>query len=393
LSAVAPLMQEGKHSLFTFRLFHGITASGWGRLLAQHRYAISPSRLPLVLQISAMSVVNSTLGSIQNLVFSDRIAASTIDVPPIFILGHWRTGTTYLHELIALDDAFAAPTTLECVGPSQFLVVGWLARILSVMLPFMFPEKRPMDDMPVSLDRPQEDEIALVNLGFRSPLESLIFPNHRPAGNQFLNIIDLSPDQLEPWKAGLRRFFQSVNFRCRREMPERARRIISKSPQHTARIRTLCEMFPSAQFIHTVRHPYEVFASTMRLMRVMFGFVGVQKPVLGPLPGGGPSLEEYVIDTMDLLYRDFFAETAMLAPGRLSQVRYEDLVLRPVDKVGRIYRELGLGSIEPMRPKLEAYLASIKEYTPNRLRISDEHKALVNHRWRWYLDRFGYQES
>ena len=144
MSAVAPLMQEGKHSLFTFRLFHGITASGWGRLLAQHRYAISPSRLPLVLQISAMSVVNSTLGSIQNLVFSDRIAASTIDVPPIFILGHWRTGTTYLYELIALDDAFAAPTTLECVGPSQFLVVGWLARILSVMLPFMFPEKRPI---------------------------------------------------------------------------------------------------------------------------------------------------------------------------------------------------------------------------------------------------------
>ena len=45
-----------------------------------------------------------------------------------------------------------------------------------------------------------------------------------------------------------------------------------------------------------------------------------------------------------------------------------------------------------MRPKLEAYLASIKEYTPNRLRISDEH-ALENHRWRWYLDRIGYQEG
>jgi hypothetical protein len=389
LTAGATLMQEGKHSLFTFRLFHGITASAWGRLLAQHRYAISPSRLPLVLQISAMSVVNSTLGSIQNLVFSDRIAASTIDVPPIFILGHCRTGTTYLHELIALDDAFTAPTSLECVAPSQFLVAGWMARILS----FMLPKKRPMDDMLVGLDRPQEDEIALVNLGFSSPLESLIFPNHRPAGSQFLNITDLSPDQLEPWKAGLRRFLQSVNFRCRRELPDRATRIISKSPQHTARIRTLCEMFPSAQFIHTVRHPYEVFASTMRLMRVMFGFVGVQKPVLGPLPGGGPSLEEYVIDTMDLLYRDFFAETAMLAPGRLSQVRYEDLVLRPIDEVGRIYGELGLGSIEPMRPKLEAYLASIKEYKPNRLRISDEHKALVNHRWRWYLDRFGYQAS
>ena len=133
-------------------------------------------------------------------------------------------------------------------------------------------------------------------------------------------------------------------------MPDRDRRMVLKSPPHTARIPTLREMFPQAQFIHTVRHPYEVFASTMRLMRVMYGFIGVQEPVLGPLPGGGPSLEEYVIDTMDLLYRDFFAEQAMLPPGRLSQVRYEDLALRPIDEVGRVYRELGLGSIESIRP-------------------------------------------
>jgi omega-hydroxy-beta-dihydromenaquinone-9 sulfotransferase len=389
LSADAPLMQEGKHSLLTFRLFHGITASGWARLLAQHRYAISPSRLPLVLQMSMSSVVSSALSSIQDLVFSDRIAASTIDVPPIFILGHWRTGTTYLHELIALNDAFCAPTSLECGTPGHFLVSGSLVRFLS----FMLPAKRPMDDMQVGFDRPQEDEIALVNLGFRSPFESMIFPNHRPAGNEFLNIGDLAPDQRERWKAGLLRFLQSVNLRCRREMPDRDRRMVLKSPPHTARIPTLREMFPQAQFIHTVRHPYEVFASTMRLMRVMYGFIGVQEPVLGPLPGGGPSLEEYVIDTMDLLYRDFFAEAAMLPPGRLSQVRYEDLASRPIDEVGRLYRELGLGSIEPIRPKLEAHLASIKEYKPNQLPISDEHKALVNDRWCWYFDRFGYQAS
>ncbi len=382
-------MQEGEYSLLTFRLFHGITASAWGKLLAEHRFAVSPSRLPLVLQISALSVLNSSMSNIQNLFFSDHIAEATIDVPPLFIIGHWRTGTTYLHELIALDDAFTAPTSLECCAPSQFLVAGWLARILS----FMLPEKRPMDDMQVGFDRPQEDEIALVNLGFCSPFESMIFPNHRPMGNQSLNIADLAPEQLETWKAGLRRFLQSVNYRCRREMPEHDRRIVLKSPPHTARTRTLREMFPSAQFIHTVRHPYAVFTSTMRLMRAMFGFVGVQKPVLGPLPDGGPSLEEYVIDTMNLLYRDFASEADSLAPGRLSQVRYEDLASRPIDEVGRVYRELGLGPIEPLRPKLEAHLASIKEYKPNKFRISDEHKALVNHHWRWYLDRFDYEAS
>src|SRR5262249_37471285 len=121
LSAGAPLVQEAKHSLFTWRLFHGITAPAWARLLAQHRFAVSPSRLPLVLQMCLSSTVCSALSGIQTLVYSDRIAASTIEVHPIFILGHWRTGTTYLHELIALDDAFCAPTSLECGAPGHFL--------------------------------------------------------------------------------------------------------------------------------------------------------------------------------------------------------------------------------------------------------------------------------
>src|SRR4029077_5609932 len=83
----------------------------------------------------------------------------------IFIIGHWRTGTTLLYELLTLDQRFIAPTPMECFAPAVCLGFGRVLRWLS----FMLPANRPMDNMPVGWDRPQEDEFALMNLGLGSP--------------------------------------------------------------------------------------------------------------------------------------------------------------------------------------------------------------------------------
>ncbi len=38
-------------------------------------------------------------------------------LPPLFILGHWRSGTTYLHNLIVRDDQSARPTLYQVLFP------------------------------------------------------------------------------------------------------------------------------------------------------------------------------------------------------------------------------------------------------------------------------------
>ena len=72
---------------------------------------------------------------------------------PLFILGHPRTGTTLLHNLLSLDvETFGVCSTF-CAGfPSSFL---WFERFKS-LLSGMCDSKRPMDDMELSLDVPQE---------------------------------------------------------------------------------------------------------------------------------------------------------------------------------------------------------------------------------------------
>lgn len=366
-------------------------ASAWFPLLLRNRLAISPTRIPLALQVSIYSIINSTLHLVQECIFGKGIAEAEIARPPIFIIGHWRTGTTHLHELLALDEGLVAPSTLECFVPAHFLVSARFLRLLAWFL----PATRPMDDMPFGWDHPQEEEFALLNLGLGSPYEMILFPNHRPCGHEFLNMTEITPRQAEAWEAGLLRFLKQVQFRSNREKTNgsAAKRFVLKSPPHTARLPILRKLFPDAQFIHMVRHPYDIFESTVRLWRALWDTQGCQRPRLGRLPNGAPTIEQYVLQTMELLYRDFPSQAAALPAENLCEVRYEDLVRTPIAEMQRIYRCLGIGAFEPIQPLVERHLLNRRAYTPNPRRISQECKAEVSRRWQWYMERYDYSPA
>lgn len=368
-----------------------MAASIWFRVLARNRFAVSPTRLPLAVRLSIDSIFSSVLGIAQNLIFGRRIDTFRLDQPPIFIIGHWRTGTTYMHELLNLDERFTAPTALECFAPAHFLISGPILRLF----PFFLPRKRPMDDVLVSWDSPQEDEFALLNLGLNSPYETLMFPNHRPLWPEFLVLSGLPEEEIEAWKVGFLRFLQTVNFRSNADAEPTAgsKRIVLKSPPHTARLDVLRQMFPDAQYIHMVRHPYEIFASTVMLWRALYETQGLQRPSFGPIANRAPSIEHYVLDMMDLLYRDFFDQSAKIPARQFCQVRYEDLFRRPVAEIERVYEELNLGELSSLRPKLELQLRQRKGYQPNEHHCAEDYKAEICRRWGWYMERFGYEAS
>lgn len=163
-STMPPISIRNKYPFYAFRTWQGMTASSWFRILARNQFAVSPARIPFAIEASIDSIFSSILSVSQDLIFARRIDGSVLGKPPIFIIGHWRTGTTYLHELINLDDRFTTPTALECFAVAHFLVSGPLLRLFSSFL----PSKRPMDDVLVSWDSPQEDEFALLNLGLNS---------------------------------------------------------------------------------------------------------------------------------------------------------------------------------------------------------------------------------
>jgi hypothetical protein len=315
---------------------------------------------------------NSALGALQEVVYRQALLKAPPGDDPVFIIGHWRTGTTLLHELLALDPRFRAPTNYECLAPHHFLLTArWVTRWTS----FTLPRTRPPDQMRVTWDSPQEDEFALCNLGVPSPYERIAFPNERLQNIDYLELDSLGDDARRQWEERLQEFFKRLSH-------ARAGRLVLKSPTHTFRLPTLVRMFSNARWINIVRNPFAVFSSTVRLWRSLYEAYGYQQPRY-------EGLEEEVLATFERMHARLEA-TRGLAGEALVDVRYEDVVKEPVAMLEQIYNALQLGEFDVVRPAVERYLADRSGYVPNQHRVEARWEGAIRERWKPYFERYGY---
>src|SRR5262249_20132702 len=134
---------------WTPRIWEGCDFFAWARLLVRNRFAVSPSCLHVVLVVTFVSVFHTILRLIQETACGPRARATPIRDAPLFIIGHWRTGTTLLHEMLVLDPRHTFPTTYECLEPNHFLLTeGILTRLFN----WFMPSRRPMDNMAAGWD-------------------------------------------------------------------------------------------------------------------------------------------------------------------------------------------------------------------------------------------------
>ncbi len=356
------------------RFWEGSDFFAWLRLLWRNRFAVEPPYWYIAAIVSGMSLTNTLLRWLQHSRFGDKIDRTPVPNAPVFVVGHWRTGTTLLHELLILDDRFTSPNTAQCFMPCHFLLSeDFFKRFLW----FLMPEKRPMDNMAAGWDRPQEDEFALCLLGRPSTYADVAFPNRPPLDPGALDLSGLTPRELAEWKRTFRRFVQTLTLRD-------PRRLVLKSPPHTARIPVLLELFPDARFVHIKRDPYTLFASTVNLWLAMGRRHGFQTP------RGGPALEEKVFREFRVIYERLFEAKPLIPAGRFCEVSYEELTADLVGTMRRVYGELELGGFEAAVPQLEEYAARSKGYEANKYQITDALRANVKARWGDLIERLGY---
>jgi len=364
-------------SWYSPRFWHGMRLGTWLKQLVRNRFALSPRKIPMAFAVTAASTANSGLAAIDRLVYARRVAQVELAQSPLFILGHWRSGTTFLHELLIRDANHTYPSTYQCFAPHHFVLSqSWLAPLTEMLL----PHRRPMDNMEMGWQRPQEDEFALCNMGVPTPYLSTMFPNHGAVCTEYADLQDLSPADLGRWRHELLTFFQRIAYRDNR-------RIVVKSPLHTARVRTLLEMFPKAKFVHLVRDPYDVFASTVRLWKSLNEVQGFQ------VPGDQSWLDEYVLDTLVRMYEAFEQDRRLLSDEQLFELRYEDLVANPQLQLEQLYGQLKLGDFSQVEAATQRYLAEVKNYRTNRHQLEEATQQQIRQRWSIYFQKYGYLAS
>lgn len=367
------------HGSFAVYLWHGMGTATWWRLLRRNRFAMTFNCVPQILTTTLLSPFNSALSLVSDMRFGRALRDYEIEEDPIFILGHWRTGTTWLHELLTVDRRLGYPTTYECFMPGHFLLTEPVARF---WFNKVMPETRPQDGVAVGHDRPQEDEFALVNLGMPSPYMSMAMPRRGPVDMDYLDLKNLDAERREIWKRCFYDFVKRVSFRQRR-------RLIVKSPTHTARMRTLLELFPKARFIHIARDPLAVYPSALHNWRAMISTQGLQNPGYEE-----KWLHEFVLSAFERMFRCYEEDRPLVPEGQLVEVTYEDLNANPIDNLRHIYRHLDLGDFGQFEPDIRAHLSKQRDYKTNDYRtIPDADRADLVRRWRPYFDRFGYDTA
>lgn len=353
-------------------------ADFWGlvRILNSNRWHVSPSCWPGCCVDLAIAMANSGLGAVQSVLYRSRIKRLEIQPDPVFVIGHWRTGTTLLHELLGLDPRHTCPTTYQCFVPRHFLLTEqWLKPWTG----FALPANRPPDQMITAWDSPQEDEFALCNLGIPSPYATIAFPNSPPAFMEYLTLESVSLRQREQWKQAWMSFLKGLYYR-------QPGRMILKSPTHTFRLPVLLEMFPNARFVNMVRHPTTVFLSTVRLWKSLFTTHGYQKPHFA-------DLDDFVFETFGQMHERLEATRDLVPSGRLIDVRYEELVDDMVGTTQSIYEGLQLDGFDQVRPLIQEYVSSHRDYQPNRHQATPEIESDVYARWKPYFEKYGYAST
>lgn len=318
---------------------------------------------PIYLARFTMLLFNSFISSILFLAekknFSKRIKETAITKPPVFIIGHWRTGSTLLHQFLSLDPQLTVPTMVQTTIPDHFL---FSTKYYIPILKKALPETRPMDQVPLSPLQAQEDEFALLRMGCESPLEKLIFPSR---GGYFLsgykNYVGKGV-KLDTWKKNLFTFYRKITL-------VENKRIVSKNPYHTMRMELLAEMFPGAKFIHITRDPLVVIPSTIRMWNIVAEQNKLKKGWTGPSISEAASVLKS--------YLDHVAICSEKLDNPFVEIRFEELEENPLEILKKLYNELDMPWTVEFQTSLTPFIEASRGYEKNTYTLGAEERVLI----------------
>ncbi|MCK5159929.1 MAG: sulfotransferase [Candidatus Heimdallarchaeota archaeon] len=306
--------------------------------------------------------------------FSTRkIKKVKFNEPPIFILGHWRNGTTHLHNLMTQDERFAYFTIFRMVHPHVFL---YWERIFRPFFKLVLPKSRPMDNMPLSFYGPQEEENGIANLCGLSINLACVFTSRRDNYLKYGSFVAATPKENDIWKKTY------LNYLKKLALNKKGKRLLIKSPAMTQRIPMLLEMFPNAKFIHIRRDPYVTFFSIKQLYAKLFPTYYLQTPV--------GDEDAFILRIYNYTYRKFFSDYEMIPKENFIEVSFEDIEENPIREIQKIFQQLELQWTPEYEKQLSDYIDSIVNYEKNVYNITNEDREMIYSNCKEIIEKWGY---
>ena len=322
-----------------------------------------------------ISLISEPFRWLEIAIYSRKLARTPLPRSPVFIIGHWRSGTTFMHNAIAQDKQFAFINTYHSVFTNQFFVSRWLFKPL---MKFLLPEKRPADNVLLSLELPQEEGIALSNMNSFGFYNFFYFPRDwKSFYKQYINGDGSTEVQLKSYGRRYKRLIAQALLEYGRK------EFISKFPPNTGSISHLLKLFPEAKFIYTYRNPLMVFQSTVHFFETTHEALKLQ-------PFEKPDFEEMVFELYEMLVMDYEKQKSLIPKDHLVEIRYEDFQQDPISGLRQIYHDLGLKGFEEALPAFTDYLTAQKKFEKANHYFDPDEVERIHKRLGFAFELYGY---
>ncbi len=306
---------------------------------------------------------------------------SMLSVEPVFILGYWRSGTTYVHKLMASDRRFCFTRLYDVFFPiaPRWMEV-WLKPLVQKLIDLRQANHPHFYEHILNLDEPSEEDAYLGS--FASPFSAYwgyFFPR-KMVDYFFLCEPPENTRGKEMWKNEYGRILKRAALRSGKSF------FLSKSPPNTCRIPTLLEMYPRAKFIFIQRNPYHIYASMYRMLEeVTEKLYALQKITV-------EERQRIVFVSFRYFMERYDEEKKVIPEGHIIEVRYETLMQKPLEQIRRIYNELNLPALQSEENNLLKQIEEEGTYKPARHIIDRETLDQVNHHWSDLIERWEYEK-
>jgi len=357
-------------------LSHAAFGSGlrnWVKMLSENLNDIPCSNLPKIGAISTAIACGVPIRLWERYRNQGVINQTNIE-RPLFILGYYRSGTTFLHYLLGSDPRFSFPDTFQVMLPNMFNTGGQGFRAI---IENALPETRPMDNLKMGARLPKEEEFALLNINGASLAKGYLFPKKLIEYHHRYVLFDKSPEFEKQWKSGLDYFLRKV------ASSKPGKTLVIKTPANTGRIKQILELYPDAKFVHIRRNPCTVYYSNLKMLGKIVGMLSLTKY-------SEEDLKNFLLHSYQTIYQSYQKQKLLIPTNNLIEVEYESFVKSPLLELEKIYFELDLPDFNSVKPIIEHELESYKNYETNTFKMSTPDLELIRRTWSDSFEKWGY---
>jgi len=350
----------------------GSTISNYFRILNKGK--VAPKYYFKIFLTTLIVLIATPFHLWEEIVFRQKLRKFKFSKPPLFILGHWRSGTTLLHNSLSKDPSAGYVSTYQSLFPNN-LASKWLFR---TFMKINMPHKRPADGVELNISFPQEDEFAFCNCQPNSYYNFFYFPTlYKTFFEQAVNHENLTEKEIKVW-------FKTYDTLMKKALINtKGDRLIVKNPVNTGRIDKILKLYPDARFLYIYRNPVTVFYSTQLFFRQLNPTLWFHKVDIG-------FIDDMIFDVYNRLMDNYLKQKSLIPAGNLMELRFENFEQNPLKEMENIYTNLLKEDFSMVKNKFAEYFNTQKSHKKNKYLVDENTIASIRKNLGKYMEMYNY---